>query len=79
MKGAIARCSLGTLGLITSDGPVPVTYKDGNSGIAWVGIHLTDAIAPLGSSWSSRNPRIVMLPSDFETTFTMAETTLRPS
>jgi hypothetical protein len=58
-KGSLAICSLGCLGLITEDSPREVVYKDGNKGVAWVGIHLTDKIAPIGSPWSSRNPKIV--------------------
>jgi hypothetical protein len=27
--------------------------------MAYVGIHLTDKVAPVGSPWSSRTPRIV--------------------
>lgn len=55
-KGMIAKCSNGKLGLITSDEPKPVTYSDGNTAYAYVGIHLTGDI---GSEWSSRNPIIV--------------------
>lgn len=57
-KGAIAICSLGSIGLITSDEPQEVTYADGNKAVAWTGIHLTDKIAPIGSPWSSREPRV---------------------
>lgn len=32
---------------------------DCETGVAYVGVHLTDAIAPMGSPWSSRNPIIV--------------------
>lgn len=55
-KGSLALCGLGTLGLITSEGPHLVKYPNGGEGMAWIGIHLTDAIAPVGSPWSSRNP-----------------------
>ena len=65
-KGTLAICSLGTLGLITSDEPQTVTYIDGNKGVAWTGIHLTDKIAPIGSQWSSRNPRAVGHINDFK-------------
>ena len=65
-KGALAICSLGTLGLITSDDLVKVVYDDGNEGKAWTGIHLTDKIAPIGNPWSSRNPRIVGHINDFK-------------
>lgn len=56
-RGAIARCSRGQLGLITVDEPTEVTYPDGNTGIAWVGIHLAwgEGVKP-GDPWSSRNP-----------------------
>jgi len=58
-KGDIAFCSLGTAGLITEAEPREVTYPDQTTGIAYVGIHLTDKIAPIGSPWSARRP-IVM-------------------
>jgi len=58
-KGALAFCGRNTLGLITLDAPQPVTYPDGTIGMAWVGIHLTDTIAPVGAPWSSRAPRVV--------------------
>jgi hypothetical protein len=58
-KGSLAICSMGTLGLITEEGTKLVFYPDKSDGYAYVGIHLTDKIAPVGSPWSSRNPRIV--------------------
>jgi len=58
-KGDIGVCSAGALGLITQDGKQPVLYGDGNKDIAYVGIHLTDKIAPIGSPWSSRNPIVI--------------------
>ncbi|MFA5723970.1 MAG: hypothetical protein WC979_06950 [Candidatus Pacearchaeota archaeon] len=71
-KGSIAYCSLGRLGLITSDGPQEITYNDGNKGKAWLGIQLTEGtvkgvggdagkefIQIIGSGWSSRNPLVV--------------------
>lgn len=71
MKGKLAFCSLGCLGLITEDKQKRVIYKvcdncrDGRgyctceTGMAYVGIHLTDKIVPIGSPWSSRTPRII--------------------
>ena len=80
-KGAIAFCSIGKLGLITSDGPVSVTYPDGNTGLAWTGIQLTDSDggngppvgattwtpwpSKVGDPWSSRSPRVVAYIDDF--------------
>jgi len=58
-KGAFAFCSFHCLGLITSDEPQEVVYSDGNKGKAWVGIHLTDKIASVGSLWSSCCPIVV--------------------
>ncbi len=58
-KGTIAVCSLGCLGLITESRPKEVEYVDGNKGFAWVGIHLTDKVSPVGSPWSSRTPFVV--------------------
>jgi len=77
-KGAIAFCSLGRLGLITSETPVPVTYNDGNKGISWVGIQLTDGEVTgvggdkgkvikqkVGDPWMSKNPTVVGRISDY--------------
>lgn len=58
-KGSIALCSLGCFGLITEDKPREVTYHDGSTAIAYVGVHLTDKIIPMGSPWSSRTPVVV--------------------
>lgn len=57
-KGAIAICGKGSIGIITEDEPKEVIYPDGNKAMAWVGFHLTDKIAPIGSPWSSRNPKV---------------------
>jgi hypothetical protein len=54
--GDVAICGLGTVGLITQDGLQEVTYRDNTKGEAYVGIHLTNKIAPIGSPWSSRTP-----------------------
>jgi hypothetical protein len=65
-KGDIAFCSLGCLGLITEDEPQRVFYADGNDGMAYVGIHITDKVAPIGARWSSRNPIVVGHIDDFK-------------
>lgn len=59
MKGRLALCSRGALGLLTKNHMQVVTYSDGKKGMAFVGIHLTDAFAPVGSPWSSRAPRLL--------------------
>lgn len=59
-KGTIAICSLGCIGLITKDEPQEVKYSDGNKGVAYVGIHLTDKVSPIGSPWSSRSPKVLV-------------------
>lgn len=59
-KGTIAICGSGCLGLITEDEPRVVTYENGNKGIAYVGIHLTDNVAPIGSPWSSKDPKPII-------------------
>ena len=61
-KGALAFCSRGELGLILSDAPVLVEYPDGLKGLAWTGIHLSEA--KIGQPWSSREPRVVGLVKD---------------
>jgi len=58
-KGDLAICGINSLGIVTEDEPIKIFYADGNSSIAYVGFHLTDEFAPLGSLWSSRNPRVV--------------------
>jgi hypothetical protein len=58
-RGAIAVCSAGSLGLITVDEPQQVTYSDGTSADAWVGIHLTDELRTIGDGWSSRDPKVI--------------------
>ena len=65
-RGSIAICSLGSIGLITSEGPFWIEYSDGRSGMAWGGIHLTDKIAKVGDLWSSRNPKVIGHIDDFE-------------
>ena len=65
-KGCIARCSLGLLGLVTSNKPELVTYPDGNKGMAWTGIHITNVVGLLGEPWSSRDPKLVAAASTIE-------------
>jgi hypothetical protein len=67
-KGSLAICGLGCLGLVTEDKPKEVKYPDGNKGMAYVGIHLTDKLAPVGSPWSSRNPRVLCHVDDLQKT-----------
>ena len=62
--GTVARCQRGALGLITQSAPTKVTYGDGSVGRAWVGIHLTSALSPIGSPWSSRAPTVLGQISD---------------
>jgi hypothetical protein len=50
-RGDVCRCSIGKVGVVTSDGRQVVYYDDGNEGEAYVGICLTD-----GKPWSSREP-----------------------
>jgi hypothetical protein len=65
-KGSIAICGIGTLGLITEDSPLEIEYPDGNKGVAYVGIHLTDKVCPIGSRWSSKNPLVICHTKDIE-------------
>jgi hypothetical protein len=53
-RGMVAICSRDIPGIITSDEPRKVTYPDGNEGVAYVGVRLTD-----GGPWSSRTPRVL--------------------
>jgi hypothetical protein len=72
--GTVAVCSKGCLGLITAEQQQKVTYRKCDrcrnvsgalsictcdTGMAYVGIHLSNKIAPIGSPWSSRNPRVI--------------------
>lgn len=59
VRGDLALCSKGALGLITESDQQEVTYDDQTKGKAYVGIHLTDKVAALGSPWSSRTPLVV--------------------
>ena len=63
-RGSLALCGLGCLGIITHDKPKKVTYKDGNEGVAYTGIHVTDQVTKPGSPWSSRNPKVIGRVSD---------------
>jgi len=49
--GDYCICSRGMIGILTSDKKQKVTYPDGNTGYAYVGVRLRD-----GASWSSRKP-----------------------
>ena len=66
-RGALAICGIGTLGLIMTKDPVLVEYPDGNSGMAWSGIHLTSKVCEIGTPWSSRNPVVVGYVEDIPT------------
>ena len=57
-RGAVAYCSIGHLGLITSDKPEPVYYPDGMMGLAWTGRHIWP-FEKFGEPWSSRTPDVV--------------------
>ena len=52
-RGCIARCSLGMLGLVTSETKVLTRYGDQ----AWMGVQLLPEKA--GHEWCSRNPTFV--------------------
>jgi hypothetical protein len=52
-RGCVARCSLGLLGLVTSDTKVLTRYGDQ----AWMGVQLDPDKA--GKEWCSRNPTFV--------------------
>lgn len=56
-RGALAYCSEGHLGLIIDDSPQPVLYANGETALAWHGVHLGGKF--LGQLWSSRNPTVV--------------------
>jgi hypothetical protein len=57
LKGAIAYCSRGEKGFILEDYPKLLTYPDGSTGHAWVGVHLGPD--KIGRPWSSRSPRVL--------------------
>ena len=60
MRGKIAYCGHGHLGLILSDRPRSVMYKNGEEGQAWTGIHLTNGEDhKIGDMWSSRAPKVI--------------------
>ena len=53
-RGAICRCRAGLLGLVLSEEPLPISYRDGTGGIAWTGVALES-----GLPWSSSQPEFV--------------------
>ena len=57
MRGCIAICSAGFLGLITEEYPHNITYPDENKRLAYVGIHLSKEL--FGQKWFSRSPKIL--------------------
>jgi hypothetical protein len=73
-KGAIAFCSVGRLGLITSDEPEVFTFFDGTTDKVWKGIQLTEGMGGKnkdypqkpGDLWCSRNPIVVGHIKDFQ-------------
>lgn len=78
-KGAVAFCKRGYLGLITSEKPEEITYPDGNKGMAWLGVQLTDkppfssdwkGPTGMGTLWSSRFPTVMAYIEDFTSQFT---------
>ena len=56
-RGDLAICALGHVGVIACAKPQPVTYPDGNEGMAWVGWHIHSSLQ--GTQWSSRNPIVI--------------------
>lgn len=74
-RGAMAYCSAGCLGIITSSEPQTVAYEAGNTALAWTGFHLRDDPGMgyrIGSMWSSRNPRVVMYVEDVDKILAMS-------
>lgn len=61
MKGKLAYCSLGILGMITEDAPQMVTYADQTTALAYVGVRLHPDPSLTGQPWSSRNPKVIEL------------------
>lgn len=66
-RGCLAVCSRGSLGLITSDAPVPIRLHDNKSYIGWSGVQVspsalsfTQAGRVIGDLWCSRNPKVVL-------------------
>ena len=78
-KGSIALCSCGYLGLITANGRTKITYSDGNSGEAYVGIHLTNQLEEIGAPWSSRNPKVICHVEDLEDAVCFSEFLVKAS
>jgi len=62
-RGVIAICSRGYIGLITEDEPKEVHYPDGNTGVAWVGIQLTDK-PPFTPDYTGPRVLVPMVESD---------------
>lgn len=71
-KCKVAFCSIGVLGIITSNGLNEVTYADGNKGEAYTGFVIHDTViegikgdsgklifVKTGDQWTSKNPNII--------------------
>ena len=71
---AVAKCSLGVLGIITSTEMEEVTYSDGNKGVAWTGFVVEPTQiegikgnagkiidVKVGNLWCSKRPEVVKL------------------
>lgn len=55
--GDIALCGIGMVGVILHDERRGVTYPNGATAVAWVGVHLSPG--KQGQPWSSRNPCVI--------------------
>lgn len=71
---AVAKCSLGVKGIITSTKMEEVTYSDGNKGIAWTGFVVEPITIEgikgdagkiidvrVGNLWCSKRPEVIKL------------------
>lgn len=59
MKGHLAICNAGFLGLMTTDTPQCTPYSGSYQDVAYPGMHLTDARGEFGSYWQSKNPKVL--------------------
>lgn len=80
-RGSIAFCSVGRIGLITSDGPEEFTFFNGDKAVVWKGIQLTEGMGgknkdysqKCGDFWCSRNPIVIGHIDDYLNGLTLPE------
>lgn len=71
-RGAVAKCSVGRIGLITSDQPEKMVFFNGDEAMVWKGVQLTNGLGgknkdypqKVGDFWCSKNPEVLFYIED---------------